>query len=379
MKRNLSKKLNKIKFEELSTIQMKEKLLFNPDIEEENVQIILGETTNILVLEDTKYEWAVKLYDAMVAVRWTKEDVNMIDDPITYTKLTQNEREAYDGTLCFLTFLDSLQVNNLSSNVSAYITAPEVVLCFAEQTAIEAQHSYIYQHIYQSLKLKRAEILAIYYKYEEIPILKERNEFIAKIYQDFVDHKSLLNYIRSTIADLLLEGLYFYNGFAFFYILASRGLVMGTSGNIKLINKDELFHTLIFQNTLIGILEMLDDDAKLKVYEMIFDMVDVAINQEIEWSNLMYGNGKILGITNMSINDYTHHLAFTNIIEPVIDNNLLDNGLLEKYNKFSSFENPYPNVTKIANLEGGEAKGGFFENSNVDYLTVAVFEDFNEL
>ena len=45
----------------------------------------------------------------------------------------------------------------------------------------------------------------------------------------------------------------------------------------------------------------------------------------------------------------------------------------------SFFNNPYNNITKIANLEGGEAKGGFFENSNVDYLTVAVFDDFSDL
>jgi len=378
MKRNLQNDTKKITPDTLNTIMMEEKLLFNSELEEEHIQIILGSNTNLLVLEDTKYEWAVKVYDAMVNVRWTKEDVSMIDDPSTYAKLSIEEKEAYDGTLCFLVFLDSLQVNNVA-NVSKYITAPEVVLCYAEQTGIEAQHSYIYQHIFQSLKLKRDEILRIYYMYKEIDLLKSRNEYIAKIYQDFVDHKSLINYIRSFIADLLLEGLYFYNGFLYFYSLAARGLVMGTSGNIKLINKDELFHTLIYQNTLINILELMDDDAKLIVYDLIFEMADIAINQEIEWSVHMYGNGKILGFTNMSISEYTHYLAFKNIIEPIVDQNILNPELLEKYTKFSEYTNPYKHITSIANLEGSEAKGGFFENSNVDYLTVAVFDDFNSL
>lgn len=379
MKRNLQEPETKLNTQQIMTLTMHDKLLFNSDIEEEKIQIILGNNTNLLVLEDTKFEWAVKLYDAMVNVRWTKEDVSMIDDPTTYTKLTENEIEAYGGTLCFLVFLDSLQVNNVGSNVSAFITAPEVVLCFAEQTAIEGQHSYIYQHIFQSLKLKREEILKIYYKYEDIPELKERNDYIAGIYQDFADDRTLIKYIRALIADLLLEGLYFYNGFLFFYSLAARGLVMGTSGNIKLINKDELFHTIMYQQTMKEILQLMDDDAKLAIYEIIFEMTDVGINQEIEWATLMYGDGKILGFTNMSINEYTHYLAFTNIIEPVIHRALLTPELMIKYDKLASFNDPYKHISSIANLEGGEAKGGFFENSNVDYLTVAVFDDFNSL
>jgi len=363
--------------------KMTEKLLFNSNIEEEEIEVIFGNNTNLLVLENPKFPWAVNLYDDMVAARWTKEDVNMISDPSTYYKLNENQQFGYDLTLSFLAFLDSLQVNNLGSNVSSYITAPEIVGCFAEQGAIEFQHSYIYQHIFQSLKLKTEEILAIYYKWKDIPILKERVEYISRIYQDFQDNPSFKNYLKALIADLLLEGLYFYNGFAFMYLLAASGLVMGTSGNIKLINRDELFHTVLFQNTIREILKLCDDELKVYFYELLFEMTEVARKQEVEWSIFAYGNGKNVGITNKSINDYTTYLAVKNILRPIFgkDNQIRSthSNLEVKYQTMKEVKNPYGFVSKMANLEGnGETKSGFFENANVDYLTTAIFKDYGQ-
>ena len=42
-------------------------------------------------------------------------------------------------------------------------------------------------------------------------------------------------------------------------------------------------------------------------------MTNIALEQEIEWATLMYGGGKILGINNKSISDYTKSLAYKNI------------------------------------------------------------------
>ena len=380
MKRSTKEKI-KLGLADLNR-RMEEKLLFNSNIEEEEIEVIFGNNTNLLVLENPKFPWAVKLYDDMVAARWTKEDVSMISDPITYNKLNPDQQFGYDITLSFLAFLDSLQVNNLGSNVSAYITAPEIVGCFAEQGAIEFQHSYIYQHIFQSLKLKTDEILAIYYKWKDVPILKERIEYISKIYQDFQDKPTLKNFFRALIADLLLEGLYFYNGFAFMYLLASAGLVMGTSGNIKLINKDELFHTVLFQNTIREIMKLCDVELRTYFYKELFEMTEIALKQEVEWSIFAYGNGKNVGVTNKSINEYTTHLAVKNIIRPIFgkDNEIRskESALEVKYQTMKLVKNPYGFVSKIANLDGGESKNGFFENSNVDYLTTAVFKDYGD-
>jgi len=363
------------KYDTLKTIEslnelMNEKTLYNPKAKEE-ISIINGDSTNLLVLEDTTYDWAFKLYKDMFNARWGIEDVSMTDDPSTYMKLTDYEKEAYDGTLGFLAFLDSLQVNN-TGHVANYVTAPEVTICFAEQTASEALHSVTYQHIFESLKLPREEILKIYYKWKDDPILYKRNEYIAQIYQDFLDNKTFGNYLKAMIADLLLEGLYFYNGFQFFYNLASRGLVTGTAGNIKLINKDESMHVALYQNALNDILDLCDEELKSYIYDLIIEMTETAIEQEIEWSISKYGDGKVLGINNQSITDYTRHLAYKNMVTVLPKED-------ERRQSYEKIRNPYRHIDKLVDLEGeGTNKAGFFERGTTDYMNVTVFENFND-
>lgn len=350
---------------------MHEKRLYNPDATEE-IGILDGDSTNLLVLEDPKFSWGFPLYQHMFAMRWGVEDVNMSSDPETYNKLTMDEKEAFKGTLSFLAFLDSLQVNN-TPEVASVITAPEVTICFAEQTASEALHSVTYQHIFESLKLPREEIMEIYYKFRDIPVLAERNKFIADVYQDYKDAPTLKTYIDVLIADLLLEGLYFYNGFAFFYNLASRGLTMGTAGNIKLINKDESTHVLLYQRVISEILKVCDEDLKSYIYERTIEMTEIAIQQEIEWSTLMYGDGKILGINNNSISNYTNYLAYKNIYRSILPKSD------PRREHLGAFNNPYKHLDKIANIDGnGDNKAGFFETGTQDYLNVTIFDDFGQ-
>jgi ribonucleoside-diphosphate reductase beta chain len=361
--------MSKIKIKDLDCI-MKEKTLYNPTATEDT-SIINGDSTNLLVLEDPRHDWGFKLYKDMFNARWGIEDVSMIDDPSTYNMLTDYEAEAYDGTIGFLAFLDSLQVNN-TGHIAEYITAPEVTICFAEQTASEALHSVTYQHIFESLKLSREHILKIYYKWKDDPILYNRNEYIANIYQDFLDNKTLRNYLRAMIADLLLEGLYFYNGFQYFYNLASRGLLTGTAGNIKLINKDESMHVALYQNVLGDIIDMCDYEVKDIIYSMLIDMTEIAIEQEVEWAISKYGDGKILGINNKSIVDYTRHLAYKNMITVLPKED-------ERRKSYSKVKNPYAHLDKLVDLNGdGTNKAGFFERGTTDYMNVTVFSNFNE-
>ena len=372
--RNMNKaqgRLTQIKTLEDLDIPIHEKRLYNPEASEE-ISILDGDSTNLLVLEDPKFSWAFPLYQHMFAMRWGVEDVNMSSDPETYNKLTANEKEAFKGTLSFLAFLDSLQVNN-TPEVANVITAPEVTICFAEQTASEALHSVTYQHIFESLKLPREEIMEIYYKFRDISVLAERNKFIADIYQAYKDTPTLKTYIDVLIADLLLEGLYFYNGFSFFYNLASRGLVMGTAGNIKLINKDEATHVLLYQRVINEVLKLCNEELKQYIYDRTIEMTEIAIQQEIEWSNLMYGDGKILGINNKSISDYTNYLAYKNIYRSILPKKD------SRIEYLKGFQNPYRHLDKISNIDGtGDNKAGFFETGTTDYMNVTIFEDFKD-
>lgn len=68
-------------------------------------------------------------------------------------------------------------------------------------------------------------------------VLKDRCQFIAGLYQKYVDNSTQENYFIALLADYLLEGLYFYNGFIYFYNLASRMLMPGSADIFKMINR----------------------------------------------------------------------------------------------------------------------------------------------
>jgi len=59
------------------------------------------------------------------------------------------------------------------------------------------------------------------YAYQEL----ERNKHIADIYQKFIDEPTDYNYMVVIYANYLLEGIYFYNGFNFFYTCKEKRFV----------------------------------------------------------------------------------------------------------------------------------------------------------
>ncbi|MFW2308221.1 ribonucleotide-diphosphate reductase subunit beta, partial [Aliarcobacter butzleri] len=78
--------------------------------------------------------------------------------------------------------------------------------------------------------------------------LSEKNTYIAEVYKilsgDIDDRKIVL----ALFAYQILEGLYFYAGFAAIYALGKTGIMLGSSQMIRFIQRDEVTHFLLFQN-----------------------------------------------------------------------------------------------------------------------------------
>ena len=344
--------------------QMERKLLFNPEGTDDlkGRKVIGGETTNLFNLNNVKYSWANRLYRNMMENFWIPEKVDLTMDVLDYQKLTKQERRAYDGVLSFLVFLDSIQTNNVPK-ISEYITAPEINLVLTIQTYQEAIHSQSYAYTIETIipVEKRNEI---YEFWRDDKTLFERIKFIAKAYQDFHDDDSKKNFLKAIIADYLLEAVYFYNGFNFFYLLASRNLMPGTADIIRYINRDELSHVVLFQNLIINIKE---ENPDIYDEKLIYDMFETAVNQEIEWTNHIIGDD-ILGITRESTEKYTKWIA---------NQRLRSLGLKELYEGFES--NPYKHLEKIADTEGsGEVKANFFESTVTSYNQSSAVEGWDD-
>ncbi len=314
-----------------------------------NRTIIKGNTTGLFNLNDVKYNWAKAMYQLMIGNFWVPEKVGGLpDDAIMYKNLEPAEQRAYKGTLSFLTFLDSLQTVNLP-NFSDYITSPEVNLLLAIQSFQEAIHSQSYATILETV-VDAKEREEIYYFWRDDKVLLERNKYIGDLYQSFIDEPNDRNFFRAMVANFLLEGLYFYNGFAFFDTLVYNTKMLATGRMINYIRRDELSHVVLFVNILKEIRKEFPDMFDEK---MLREMVRTAVDQEINWTHHILGN-EIPGISKQSTEQYTKYLANERLAMLKLD---------PEYPEVT--KNPYKHLEAMADNNG--EKTNFFESTVTNY------------
>ena len=209
------------------TEELKKKPLFNPDGDTEVRlrRMIGGNTTNLNDFNNMRYPWVSDWYRQAMNNFWIPEEINLSQDVKDYPKLSVPERTAYDKILSFLVFLDSIQTANLPA-IGEYITANEVNLCLSIQTFQECVHSQSYSYMLDTIcsPTKRDEIL---YQWKTDEHLLRRNTFIGDLYNEFQKKKDAFTLLKVAMANYILEGVYFYSGFMFFYNLARNGKMPG--------------------------------------------------------------------------------------------------------------------------------------------------------
>jgi ribonucleoside-diphosphate reductase beta chain len=334
-------------------MELEKKKLFNEhgDRDWGKRRIIGGNTTNLIELNNVKYDWATKMYRSMMNNFWIPEEIPLAQDAKDYALLSTSERQSYDKILSFLIFLDSLQTANLP-NINEYITAPEVNLCLTVQTFQEAVHSQSYSYILDSVC--PAEVRdRIYNEWREDEHLLRRNRFITDLYEKFIAEPTTQNLMRTIMANYILEGIYFYSGFSFFYALGRQGKLLGTVSEIKYIQRDELTHLALFQ----GIFrEIRKENPDMFTSELEHDlrlMMQTAVEHEIEWGQYITGNS-IPGLSNEIIDQYIKFLS---------NERLKKIGLDILYPEV--VEHPMKWVENFSNMNG--MKTDFFEQKVTNY------------
>lgn len=294
--------------EELMEDTIRRKPLFNPDgdTDVQDRRLLNFNTTNINDFNNLKYPWVSDWYRNAMNNFWIPEEINLNPDKSDYPNLLPAERTAYDKILSFLVYLDSLQSANLP-NISQYVTANEINLCLSIQTFQECIHSQSYSYMLDTIcsPLERDQIL---YQWKEDEHLLKRNTFIGNLYNEFVAHQDKRSFLRVCVANFILEGIYFYSGFMFFYNLGRNGKMPGSVQEIRYINRDENTHLWLFME-IINILQK--EEPELFTQEnkqMIYDMIDEGVRQEIAWGSYVIGD-QIPGLNQSMVEDYIRYLG----------------------------------------------------------------------
>ena len=288
--------------------QLKRNTLFNPsgDIDLRLRRMIGGNTTNLNDFNNMKYAWVSDWYRQAMNNFWIPEEINLSQDFKDYPRLDKAERTAYDKILSFLVFLDSLQSNNLPA-ISEYITANEVNLCLHIQAFQECVHSQSYSYMLDTIcsPEERNDIL---YQWKTDEHLLRRNQFIGDCYNEFHEKRDKFSLMKTLIANFILEGVYFYSGFMFFYNLSRNGKMSGSAQEIRYINRDENTHLWLFRSIILELKKEEPDmftPEKVKVYE---EMMREGVSQEIAWGQYVIGDD-VQGLNSQMVYDYIRYLG----------------------------------------------------------------------
>lgn len=267
--------------------------------------IVNGESSNILNWDDVQYSWAYPKYKRMLANFWTPFEISMAKDIQQFSDLTEAEQDSFLKVIGLLALLDSIQTD-YAGKMADFITDSSInalMIILAQQ---EVVHNHSYSYVLSSIVPKNVQDEVFEYWKTE-PKLIARNEFVTNGYQAFAENPTIENMLKSIIFDVILEGLFFYSGFAFFYNLARNQKMVGTSTMINYINRDEQIHVDLFVKIF---KEVLDENPEYNTQELEQYTIEAfrrAAELEIEWAGEIIGD-KITGIT---MSEITQLIEFT--------------------------------------------------------------------
>lgn len=337
-----------VKFDEVNT-------LFNEDGSDayKDQMLIGGKPTGIANMNTVKHQWAVSIYNTMLGNFWIPQSVDMTDDKRTKDLLTEDEKKATYDTLGFLIFMDSYQFENLP-NIADKTTAPIVKMCLESQAFDETIHTMSYQYIAETL-LTTSQRDAIYNRWRDVPQLKERIKTISDIGQAYLDNPCLETYYDGLVHNLIVEGLYFYQGFNYFDQLAHRKKLVQCAKQIDYIRRQEYTHRGLF----IQYIKEIGVDNKF-----IVDRIKRAVKSEVNWCHYVYAD-RIMGISKKSSEEYVKWLA----------NGLLNALGIPDY--YEGVSNPYKHL-EMAAKQGG-VRENFFETSVTSYDQAGSLDGWDDI
>ncbi|TKI70870.1 ribonucleotide-diphosphate reductase subunit beta [Sulfurimonas crateris] len=329
---------------------MNRKKIYNPESNESanDRRIFGGNPTGIFELNDIKYQWAYNLWEMMLNNTWFPKEVDMTRDVSDYKQITDVEKAAYDKALSQLIFMDSLQTNNIMDNINPYVTSPEINLILVRQAYEEALHSQSYAVMVDSISVNSKEI---YDLWRRDMMLKSKNDAIAAVYDELSKNPTEHNFVKACFANQILEGIYFYSGFAYIYTLARSGKMLGSAQMIRFIQRDEVTHLVLFQNLINSLRKERPDLFTEQLKSEVVEMFKEAVRLESDWGKYITG-GQVLGLTDAIIEQYIKYLA---------DDRLSSVGFPKLYN----VSNPIKWVDDFSKFN--DQKTNFFEGTVANY------------
>ena len=322
---------------------------------------IINGKTDVNQLVPFKYKWAWDKYLAGCANHWMPQEINMQRDIELWKSpngLTEDERRLVKRNLGFFVTADSLAANNIVLGTYRHITAPECRQYLLRQAFEEAIHTHAYQYITESLGLDESEI---FNAYNEVKSIRDKDQFLIP----FIDVLTDPNFTTGTtindqkllksliVFSCLMEGLFFYVGFAQILALGRQNKMMGAAEQYQYILRDESMHcnfgidlvnTIKMENPHLWTAEFRDE-----IKALFFSAVEL----EYRYAEDTMPRG-VLGLNAPMFKGYLRFIANRRAQQIGLDP------------MFDQEENPFPWMSEMIDLK---KERNFFETRVIEYQT----------
>ncbi|MBM7631480.1 ribonucleoside-diphosphate reductase beta chain [Geomicrobium sediminis] len=325
--------------------------------------IINGRSSGILNWNDIAYPSFYRTYRELMSNFWIPQEVNMSPDSKSIVDLTEEELRAYKLTIGLLATLDTPQAR-LIHGVSEYVSDDSVHAIAAVIAQQEVVHNESYSYALSSL-FSYEEQKQIFDDARQNKTIIQRNERVMAAYDEFLKNPTEQNLVKVIIYSIILEGIFFYSGFAYFYNLARQQKMNATAQIISFINRDELVHGKFMSELLRAVL---GENPHLNTEELttfIEQEFQYAVESEIEWSEEV-----LQGLVGIDLDEMSTYIKYrankmlkTLGLDPIYED-AHDNGM------------PWIKAF-VDNFD--ETKTDFFEARNRSYEKVDADNGFDEL
>ena len=322
---------------------------------------IINGKTDVNQLVPFKYKWAWDKYLAGCANHWMPQEINMQRDIELWKSpngLTEDERRLVKRNLGFFVTADSLAANNIVLGTYRHITAPECRQYLLRQAFEEAIHTHAYQYITESLGLDESEI---FNAYNEVKSIRDKDQFLIPFIDVLTDPHfttgTTINdqkLLKSLIVfSCLMEGLFFYVGFAQILALGRQNKMMGAAEQYQYILRDESMHCN-FGIDLVNTIKMENPhlwtpEFRGEIKALFFSAVEL----EYRYAEDTMPRG-VLGLNAPMFKGYLRFIANRRAQQIGLDP------------MFDQEENPFPWMSEMIDLK---KERNFFETRVIEYQT----------
>jgi len=304
-----------------------------------------------------KYKWAWEHYLNGCHNHWMPTEVPMGKDIEIWRGdvLTDNERLLVLRNLGFFATAESLVGNNLVLAVFRHITNAECRQYLLRQAFEEAVHTHTFLYVVESLGLDEGEVFNMY---NEIPSIARKDAFEMEITREVLDpafssdtFEGMQTFLKNLVGFyVIMEGIFFYSGFAMILSLHRRNLMTGIGEQFQYILRDETIHLNFGIDLINGIKEENPEIWTNEFQAEMTALIKEAVELEIAYAYDCLPSG-ILGLRAEMFRDYVHYIA---------------NRRLERIGlpKLYDAANPFPWMSETIDLA---KEKNFFETRVTEY------------